>query len=299
VHATNEMDNAFEDVDQIIDAIQAIDFDAFEEYIAEMDSFASYIEEIIAALEDVKENINNTNEAIESWLDALPPLTLDQADIDALYESNADPNVIDDLLAVYEASKQVREEMEDFASESMIPTDTIDEVIDQLKEASDIMEEIAEIVTLLEAGDSIEATITEVNDLFHTFSSGIADLQSGMQQLSTHYASIHNGIVELRSGIADIEDGANILQEGTGELAAETKNLPTDMSDEMDALMDAYDFSDFEMISFVSKKNTSIRSVQFVMKTNKIDLLPEEEPKEKEKTEKTFWQKLISLFRKD
>lgn len=298
VQATTEMNSSFEEVDGIIDALRAIDFDAFETYMSEMDAFANNMDEIIEALEVLKANVKETNEAMKAWIDALPSTSIDQADIDALYESDADPAVIDELLSAYEASIQVREEMEAFASESTIPTDAIDQVIGQLQEASEGMEELSEMAVILQEGSSIKETITELNDMFTAFKTGITDLQTGMQDLSSHYTSIHEGIVELGSGIAEIEDGAKALQNGTGELAEETKNLPTAMSDEMDALMDAYDFSDFEMVSFVSQKNTSIRSVQFIMKTNKIDLLPEEKPNEQEKEEKSFWQKFIDLFRK-
>ena len=56
--------------------------------------------------------------------------------------------------------------------------------------------------------------------------------------------------------------------------------------------------SDSETESFVSEKNENVTSVQFVIKTDAVEI-PKDEPVKEEKKEKvSFWQKIVRLFKK-
>ena len=54
--------------------------------------------------------------------------------------------------------------------------------------------------------------------------------------------------------------------------------------------------SDVELKSFTSDKNTSINSVQFVIKTEDIKVEESEESKAETKESLSFWQKFLKLF---
>ena len=54
--------------------------------------------------------------------------------------------------------------------------------------------------------------------------------------------------------------------------------------------------TDGEVTSFVSEKNTNVRSVQFVIKNGPIELPDKEPPAESPVQKQSWWQKLLSLF---
>ena len=61
-------------------------------------------------------------------------------------------------------------------------------------------------------------------------------------------------------------------------------------------MIDSMTGSDVELKSFTSDKNTSINSVQFVIKTEDIKVEESEESKAETKESLSFWQKFLKLF---
>lgn len=68
------------------------------------------------------------------------------------------------------------------------------------------------------------------------------------------------------------------------------------ISDKIDEMLADITGGDEAIVSFTSDKNTDIKSVQFVIKTEAIEIpeAPEEEPAAEE--ELNFWQKVLRLF---
>mgnify|MGYP005797453121 CR=1 FL=1 len=95
-----------------------------------------------------------------------------------------------------------------------------------------------------------------------------------------------------------MSNGAAELHEGTVQLADATKRLPEEMTAEIDELLSNYDFSDFEAISFVSAKNKTIQTVQFVLKTESITIDDEDDPTVDESVKRSWWEKFLDLFRR-
>src|SRR5690625_107012 len=93
-------------------------------------------------------------------------------------------------------------------------------------------------------------------------------------------------------------DGAGDLHDGTYDLEYEASDMPDEIQSEVDKMMDEFDVSDFNPISFVSDKNKDVDIVQFVLQTESIEL---EEPDTTEDTDeeedKGFWQRFLDLFR--
>ena len=74
------------------------------------------------------------------------------------------------------------------------------------------------------------------------------------------------------------------------------QDTDTQIQDQIDEMLSSLQGSDTETVSFVSEKNTNISSVQFVIKTDKIEK-PVIEETETQTTQKvSFWQKLLNLF---
>ena len=108
--------------------------------------------------------------------------------------------------------------------------------------------------------------------------------------------TLDSSVSDLYDGIAELCDGAGKLSDGTGELKGKTSGMDEEIENKIDDILSSIRGSDSETVSFVSEKNTSVRSVQFVIKTDPIEIPETEEAKEPEEEKLSFWRKLLNLF---
>ena len=103
-------------------------------------------------------------------------------------------------------------------------------------------------------------------------------------------------ITELQDAIAAVDDGADELKDGTAQMRDETHGLDDNISDKIDEMIENITGAGSKNVSFVSEKNTNVKSVQFVIQTQavKIDETKSADASVKEKL--TFWQKILRLF---
>ena len=125
---------------------------------------------------------------------------------------------------------------------------------------------------------------------------GAKSLYSGTDSLNTGAKSLDQGVNKLIDGAEKLQSGTGKLKDGTKQLSDKTSGLYVEISDKIDEMIDSMTGSDIELKSFASDKNTSINSVQFVIKTDDIKVEEHEEPKAESKEELSFWQKLLKLF---
>ena len=67
------------------------------------------------------------------------------------------------------------------------------------------------------------------------------------------------------------------------------------MQDTIDEMMEQYNSSDFDAVSFTDSRNENISSVQFVISTDGVEL-PETVSFATEEEHLTFWDRLLALF---
>lgn len=150
--------------------------------------------------------------------------------------------------------------------------------------------------------DGINTLVSEYEKL----DSGIGEYTDGVRKLYDGYSEISDGVKELAEGGADLADGAKELMDGaaelsdgTGELRSETDKIDDTFSDDLSSVLDSMSDDGFEVKSFVSEKNTevsSVQSVQFVIKTDGVEIPEAEEDNAVAEEHLNFWQKLLRLF---
>lgn len=126
--------------------------------------------------------------------------------------------------------------------------------------------------------------------------SGAKSLYSGTDGLDTGAKSLDDGVEKLINGAEELQSGTGKLKDGTKQLNDKTSGLDTEISDKINDMIDSMTGSDVELKSFTSDKNTSINSVQFVIKTEDIKVEESEESKAETKESLSFWQKFLKLF---
>ncbi|MFC3040873.1 YhgE/Pip domain-containing protein [Virgibacillus xinjiangensis] len=265
---------------------------------------AGGLEETETGLLELKDQYAQAYQALDEGIASIPEAGIAEEDIQALYQSDADPEVIDQLVKTYEGAQTAKQTYAQVKEAFVAVEPTLDEVAGSLSEMSTNLTEMADSLASGLENMDVDESMTELQEGLQTLSSSYGDFHAGLKEytggtaeLATSYEELHDGMAGLTDGTSELEDGAAELHDGTGELAASTSDLPDEMQKEIDEMMNEFDKSDFDPVSFVSEKNEKVDNVQFVIKTESIkkDEVEQEEPEQEE--EKGFWGRLLDLFR--
>jgi len=182
--------------------------------------------------------------------------------------------------------------------------------IEQMMKSKEVTDQITAAVS---AANSAAASVAELKGQLDNYSlfydglkqytsavssaaNGANTLKLNMDTLYANVGTLKTSVGELNDGVKELFDGTTELKNGTGEFVSETDGIETEVSDEIDSMISSATGSDVEITSFVSEKNTNIKSVQFVIQTEAIEIAEtvDAEPVVEEKL--NFWQKLLRLF---
>ncbi len=176
---------------------------------------------------------------------------------------------------------------------------SISTMLVDLSQLTEGINRLADSYSDLDSGiNQYTSGVSQINAGFGTIKSGVSALAEGSRTLCNGAGSLDDGVSQLYSGISDLCDGTDLLSKGTGEFRKETDGIDDEIFDKIDDLLSEMTGSDSETESFVSEKNENVTSVQFVIKTDAVEI-PKDEPVKEEKKEKiSFWQKIVRLFKK-
>lgn len=160
----------------------------------------------------------------------------------------------------------------------------------------------AYVQSLQAAGQSIST-----DDLTEEQKEGILRNQAIQEMMNSSevQTQIENAVNSAGSTVAagisslkgQLDDGARELVDGTGKFTDEISGLDSKVEEEIDSLLSSVMGEEVETVSFVSEKNTGIKSVQFVIKTDAIQVAEAEEAMKEVQEPLSFWEKLVQLFK--
>ncbi len=100
---------------------------------------------------------------------------------------------------------------------------------------------------------------------------------------------LYQGTAALRSSISSLHDGSQKMAEGTDSLYRETADSEAQIKEKIDDILQSINGSMEDPASFVSEKNTNVKSVQFVIKTDPVEINEKQPAEEKPKEESSLW----------
>lgn len=175
-----------------------------------------------------------------------------------------------------------------------------DEIIQASSMIMDTLNNLSAMMSIPEAqaaNPQLAYALTELTKNYNGFHMGLEGYTQGVSQLASSYPGIHAGIEGLAGGVNKVSEGAKELSSGTDTLYENTKDLPQKIDAYSKDLLSDYDKSDYEPVSFISSENRDVTSVQFVMRTEKIEKEEARSAQTTEKEPETFWTRLLDLFR--
>lgn len=129
-----------------------------------------------------------------------------------------------------------------------------------------------------------------------TLASGSKELVKGSSLLKEGTSTLYSGMQSLNDGANELNDGTKELKDGTQEFFDKTDGMDTQIEDTMDEMLDSITGGDSETESFVSGKNGTIDSVQFVIKASAIEKQDTTKKETTETKELSLGQKILKLF---
>lgn len=117
-----------------------------------------------------------------------------------------------------------------------------------------------------------------------------------MDTLYANTGTLRVSVGDLNDAVQKLYGGTQKLADGTAEFVGKTTDMDTEISDEINSMTSAITGDDTATVSFVSERNTNVKSVQFVIKTAAIEKSEVAAEIVTEEAPLTFWQKLLRLF---
>lgn len=265
---------------------------------------AEGLDELADGLTLLQENFAMANSALDDAMQDIPAPAVTDNDIQQLYTTGADHDTLDHIVEVYNAAQMAKgtyDNVKDaFAAVETTLADISEGVHDISQQLTTMAGELSvslEDMEALEAISELEDGITLLALNYSEFHAGLTSYADGITELADAYSEIDSGLGEVADGTSELESGTSELYEGTQELAESTHDLPEQLEEQVNEMMAEFDKSDFEAVSFVSQENTNMKSVQFILRTDPIEMEDEEEFNTNTEEEKAgFWQRLKDLF---
>ena len=161
-------------------------------------------------------------------------------------------------------------------------------------------------VSVQQLADGVNQLVSEYGKLdkgVNEYTEGVAKVIAGYSQIVTGTSDLLSGSGELRDGtaelvnsIAELYDGTSQLKDGTGEMRDETDGMDTQITDNIDEMVNGITGGNYELVSFVSEKNTNVKAVQFVIQTESVQIKEADEATPVVEEKLNFWQKVLKLF---
>ncbi|MDF2541722.1 MAG: hypothetical protein K0S47_1440 [Herbinix sp.] len=144
--------------------------------------------------------------------------------------------------------------------------------------------------------ENLKNGINALQTNYETFHYGLGEYTDALEMLVEGYDQIYDGAIKMVSGTSDLYTGTKDMSIGTDEFVNETLKIRDDIDQEIDEILKEYTNSDYQVVSFVSDKNTNVQSVQFVIKVAEIQKDEIETSIKNVEGHLSFWQKFLRLF---
>lgn len=154
-----------------------------------------------------------------------------------------------------------------------------------------------QVKILMRLGRIDDETGNAILTLIEGNNAAISGAETYLDKVQEEMEPMSEGATELTDGASELLSGINKLSEGTGKLKKETSGIDEEISEQISEITGNITGSD-EKRSFVSKENDNVTSVQFVLKTESIEIEKEIVESAEGEEDKGLFARLIALFKK-
>lgn len=145
---------------------------------------------------------------------------------------------------------------------------------------------------IIEYTDSVGSLALGFSDL----SQATLDITNGSKDLKYGANHVFNGLVELSEGLGEFYEGMTGFTNGSGQLKEKTSDIDGQIENKIGELLSSIEGKNLDIESFTSEKNTNVKMLQFVIKTDPIEKVEVINDMAVPEKSRNFLQKLLYLF---
>ena len=281
------------------------DFSALAQLPEGLSKLAAGLDEISVGLTELKQGFAMAFSTLNATILEIPDYSITQQELAALYIANPDKKAsIDKLVEFYSVGQKIKGTYEAVSPAFAAVETTLDKVIVSNHTISGSLSAIAmQVGDAMAGGNGLDQVgqLTSGLSMLSANYDGLHDgwiaYTGGVSELASSYSSMHLGLSGIAGGNSQLHGGISDLYTGTTELYNGVKDMPNQIESEIYKMMSQYDKSDFKPVSFVSSQNEGTKAVQFVIRTEGIAKLKEQEEAKVKSEKSNIWTRFLDLFR--
>ncbi|NMB97309.1 MAG: hypothetical protein GYA02_11990 [Clostridiaceae bacterium] len=272
--------------------------------IKELDNGASEILDGINQLSDGMQKYINGMKAYKDGLEQLP------AGVDKLNEgasliknglselTKQNDSMINGALAIQQASfDAVNAQLGSMELDIPVLTpENYSEVLSSIPYLASVKEQLDGILQFTQGLKSYLDGVSQLDSGTSGLLMGISEFKNSSSAITASANDLYNAGVELNAAVKKLKDGLASYKSGTNELREGTSGIDSEIDSKINEILADITGNDDKVVSFVSDKNTNVTAVQFVLKTDSVNLPEIQKATVPESAKLSFWQKLLKLF---
>ena len=286
------------------------------EAVKELDSGAG---RTVAGLDRLSDGIREYTEGLKAFNEGISQLSAGAVELDAgaaalrdglLQMSNQNALLMSGAYAIQQATfdavnarlKEIDREMPDLTPENY--TDMLSQLSQMpgLSLVPGLSEALSDVKNQLDGVSSSPGAWKTIRTALRSWEQGLRNWQGdrgnsvlSAAMLAASANELYKAGTQLGSAATELRDGLASYKAGMGKLREGTSGIDSEIEKEIDDLLEDILGSDEKPVSFVSEKNTSIKAVQFVLRTDPIKMPKTVNAAVSETAQLTFWQRLLKL----
>lgn len=144
--------------------------------------------------------------------------------------------------------------------------------------------------------EQMKTGFAQLSQSYAMFDSGLNSYATGVTSLANGYNEYNNGLMTYLDGVTLLEDGSLTLAQNMNLYFLGIKEIPEQMQDQLQSMLDQFSNSDFQPVSFVDERNKNINAVQFILSTESIQKKETKKKTEEKKDSKSLVDRFFDLF---
>ena len=169
-------------------------------------------------------------------------------------------------------------------------------ILENVPELAPLKAELDGVIQLKAGMDMYTGSVTQVSQAATELKNGICKINASAATIKQYADTLTESAATLQSASVELKEGLMEYRDGVRTLHYETMGLDSKIRKEIDNMIDEI-FGDADIVkSYVSDKNKSVESVQFIIKTKAIELEKEAKAPSNGQAKMTFWQRFLNLF---
>lgn len=160
-----------------------------------------------------------------------------------------------------------------------------------------LRQQLDQITEFVAGINSYTLGTTQLSQGATALSGGAADLSHGIDTLAGGLGTLYSGSVQLNDGMKTFLQGVYDYRAGTRTFKLKTSKMESSINKQLDSMLSLLSDEGKVYQSFVSKENTNVNFVQFILKTDSVAKKASAPAKEPTPQKESLWQKFLDLFR--